>query len=51
MSEVDIREDCVVASFNRKRGVSCTDDDLCAECWMENDVAQHSRLYEVLADE
>lgn len=51
MSDVEIREECVVADFNRKRGVSCTDEKLCAECWMEQDVAQHSRLYEALADE
>lgn len=50
MSDVEIRPTCPHPDFNRKKGRSCTDDNLCPTCWMDKDVEENSEMYEAMGD-
>lgn len=47
---VKIRRSCPYKSHNRNQEQSCTEDDLCPECWMDKDLEENEEMYQAMAD-
>lgn len=50
MTDVEIRPACPSRAYNRKKGRSCTEDDLCTICSMDRHVEENSELYAAMGN-